>query len=349
MEAIGEMLQFLSLKGRPELKSAALDSILGLTASPEGLKILTHKTEIFNLLAGIAAEDSSEALRKDAALALINLSADAETAKKMVADTNLVVKLWQMIQDQIFPSSDPACMTLSNLTIDKLSCSDVWQSLQDHKVSLSMIVEALCQRKNEVEKQPRLHYLGPFLSNLSQLADVREIFVKEDCQLLQKLLAFTDYKQSSVRRGGVISCLRNCCFDTDIHEMLLNQLDLLPKLLLPLAGPTPEAFSEEEIEELPIDLQYLDDDKVIESDADIRKLLLEALLQLCATRKGREILRKQNTYLILRELHKVEKDETVLLACENVVDILIKKEEEEIGFDNYKALEVPENIQNDSI
>ena len=54
------------------------------------------------------------------------------------------------------------------------------------------------------------------------------------------------------------------------------------------------------------------EDKVIEEDADIRKLLLEALLQLCATMKGREILRKQNTYLILRELHKVEKDETYL-------------------------------------
>ena len=340
------MLQFLSLKGRPELKSAALDSILGLTATPEGLNILTHNTEIFNLLASIAAADSSEALRKDAALALINLSADTETAKKMVADKQLIVKLWQIIQDQVYPSSDPACMTLSNLTIDKLSCSDIWQTFQDNKVSLNMIVDVLCQPyKSEMEKQPRFHYLGPLLSNLSQLADVREIFVGEDCKLLQKLLAFTDYKQSSVRRGGVISCVRNCCFDTDIHQMLLNQLDLLPKLLLPLAGPTPESFSEEEVEELPIDLQYLDEDKVIEEDADIRKLLLEALLQLCATKKGREILRKQNTYLILRELHKVEKDETVLLACENVVDILIKKEDE-INFDNYKKVEVPENVAN---
>ena len=95
-----------------------------------------------------------------------------------------------------------------------------------------------------------------------------------------------------------------------------------------------------------IDLQYLDEDKEVEEDADIRKLLLEALLQLCATRKGREILREQNTYLILRELHKMEKDENVQLACENVVDILIKKEEE-INFDNYKHVSVPEHITKD--
>ena len=55
-----------------------------------------------------------------------------------------------------------------------------------------------------------------------------------------------------------------------------------------------------------------------------RLMLLEALNQLCATKVVREMLRKANTYLILRELHKWEKDKNCLLACENVVDILIK-------------------------
>lgn len=53
-------------------------------------------------------------------------------------------------------------------------------------------------------------------------------------------------------------------------------------------------------------------------------MLLEVLIQLCATKIGREILREKNTYIILREFHKWEKDRNVLLACENVVDILIK-------------------------
>ena len=47
-----------------------------------------------------------------------------------------------------------------------------------------------------------------------------------------------------MRRGGVIGAVRNCVFDTDVHELLLTQLDLLPKLLLPLAGPTPDTFAE---------------------------------------------------------------------------------------------------------
>ena len=51
----------------------------------------------------------------------------------------------------------------------------------------------------------------------------------------------------------------------------------MPSLLLPLAGP--EEFSEEETDKLPEDLQYLPTDKTREEDADIRKMLLEALMK----------------------------------------------------------------------
>lgn len=54
-------------------------------------------------------------------------------------------------------------------------------------------------------------------------------------------------------------------------------VDVLPCLLLPLAGP--EEFDEEDTEKLPFELQYLGENKKRESDADIRKMLLEALLQ----------------------------------------------------------------------
>ena len=64
----------------------------------------------------------------------------------------------------------------------------------------------------------------------------------------------------------------------DHHDFLLSEaVDLLPKLLLPLAGP--EEFDEEDNDKLPIDLQYLGEDKTREQDPDIRKMLLEALTQ----------------------------------------------------------------------
>ena len=123
-----------------------------------------------------------------------------------------------------------------------------------------------------------------------------------------------------------------------------SKVGLLPALLLPLAGP--EDLDDEENEALPTDLQYisrpgnhfkalnescryLPPDKTRESDPDIRKMLLEAMLQvegnrmmflfsfilminsnnksycqqpyqLCATRFGRETLRNRKIYPILR-------------------------------------------------
>jgi len=350
MEAVQEILQFLDLNTRIDLKGTALESILGLTASEEGANLLSNVKELFMLLVTIAEKDKSEAIRKDAALALINLSANKDVALKMtkLSDSDkLVNTLWSIIVNKVYPSADPACMILSNMTIEKVSCVNVYEILTKNKVSMSKIIDVLCNQDDstgeEKEKSPKLHYLGPFVSNLSQLSGVREKLLADSCKLMSRLLPFTEYLTSSVRRGGVIGAVRNCCFDTTYHEMLLTDMDLLTRLLLPLAGPTPDTFDETEMETLPIDLQYLDEDKKIEEDADIRKLLLEALLQLCSTKKAREIIRDQNAYLILRELHKIESDETVKLACENVIDILIKKEDE-IKFDNYKTVEVPEDL-----
>ena len=64
------------------------------------------------------------------------------------------------------------------------------------------------------------------------------------------------------------------------HQWLLSEdIDLLPALLLPLAGP--EQFGEDETEQLPLDLQFLPDDKQREPDPDLRKMLIEAIMKVC--------------------------------------------------------------------
>jgi len=57
--------------------------------------------------------------------------------------------------------------------------------------------------------------------------------------------------------------------------LLSDDVDILPRLLLPLAGP--EEFDDEEMDKLPADLQYLPPDKEREPDADIRQMLIEAI------------------------------------------------------------------------
>lgn len=358
-----ELIHFLNPKGqRFDIKTMAMQTMLGMSGSKEGLGIIkelageTDEIEknlyrlLMSYLVGLTVPSEQEAINNDAALVLINLTADEELAASCLkfcsgAPNSFVKDIWNKVEDNKSPNADHACMILSNLTHEPKNCSKVFENLTREGISLEKVVSIFCNETYNT-KGAQLHYLAPFISNLSQVSDARKQLLDEGNPVtISKLLAFTDYKASLVRRGGVIGTLRNCCFETSSHEWLLredNGIDILPRLLLPLAGPTPPDMDPEEVDKLPIDLQYLDDDKKVEEDPDLRKMLLEAINQLCATKAGREVVRLKNAYHILKELHKTENDVNVKLACENVVDILIKKEGSgEITVDNFHDVDVP--------
>lgn len=211
---------------------------------------------------------------------------------------------------------------------------------------LDRLVTAFTAINFNKQKQ-NLHYLAAVFSNLSQTSKFRELISTSSTRLLPRLLPFISHETSMIRRGGTVGLLKNICFDSSLHEWLFSsEVEVLPFILLPLAGP--EEFDEETNEKLPIELQFLDAGKKRESDADIRTMLLESLAQLCATRNGRNYLRDKCAYEILRELHKFEHteegDPRALRACEDVVDILIKTEDE-IGHDNLKEMEISDDIK----
>ncbi|XP_009069204.1 PREDICTED: protein FAM203A, partial [Acanthisitta chloris] len=161
--------------------------------------------------------------------------------------------------------------------------------------------------------------------------------------LLQRLLPFTQYQESEELRWGVVGTLRNCCFQHEHHEWLLSdEVDILPFLLLPLAGP--EELPEEEMEQLPLDLQYLPQDKQREERADIRKMLLETIMLLTATKPGRSVVRSKGTYVVLRELHRWEQDPEVLSTCQKLIQVLIG-DEPGPGMENLLEVTVPEEVE----
>lgn len=111
--------------------------------------------------------------------------------------------------------------------------------------------------------------------------------------------------------------------------MLLDEerVNLLPYILLPLCGP--EEFSEEDMDGMPDDLQFLAPDKKRESDPFILNTLIECLILLCANRPGRETLRRKKVYPIIRELHKaLSSNEEIAQSCEKLVEILMRRESE---------------------
>ncbi|KAI4484273.1 hypothetical protein M0804_007729 [Polistes exclamans] len=350
MELLKEVSDFLNINTRLDLKAVALQNVLNITGSKEGIELLLGCLDILKQLV-ILMQDESTAIAKDAALSAINISADEAGAtafltiseslqedKEKKYSHNLIHVCMSSIMDKNSLLADPCCMILSNVTRPKYLVDRVITLFEKTNYSWDSVMAAFTAKKYNL-KGANLHYLGPVFSNLTQSPSVRKYVMDKTSYVIQRLLPFTEYPDSIIRRGGIIGTLKNCCFDVEHHEWLLSKdVNILCYLLLPLAGP--EEFDEEENDKLPLHLQYLPSTKERESDPDIRIMLLEALGQLCATKKGREILRDNNTYVILRELHKSEKSKEVLLACENVVDILIRTEEE-IGLDNIKDVDVP--------
>ncbi|KAJ3772250.1 hypothetical protein FB446DRAFT_788857 [Lentinula raphanica] len=133
---------------------------------------------------------------------------------------------------------------------------------------------------------------------------------------LAHLLPFIDHP-NVIRRGGMVSTIRNFSFNPRAHRALLSPsttlvsitspsssssssssptqipasapgLSALPLLLLPLSS---SSLTDLDLDLLPSALQLLPADKMPEPDREIRKMLIETLLLLCHTRWGRGVLR----------------------------------------------------------
>ncbi|CAL9706612.1 unnamed protein product [Knipowitschia caucasica] len=333
-----ELLSFLRPESRTDVKAGATECLLGLTANREGCLLVGSRPDLLHALL-LLTSDPSIAIVKDVYFILINLSAEEGLHQALLSDSDLL-SLCKNLVDPSFPFSDQICTILSNLSRSDRSCPQVYKVLQQ-TLGLSKLVEIFCCEG--FNPNASLHYVGPLLSNLSQLQEARKEILDPDRCVLQRLLPFTQYAASTIRRGGVIGTLRNCCFDHNHHEWLLSEeVDLLPFLLLPLAGP--EELSEEENEGLPLDLQYLPEDKQREPDPDLRTMLVETLLLLCTTSRGRRELKTKQVYALMREFHQWETNARVKSSAEKLIQVLIG-DEPQSGMENLMEVSIPEDVE----
>ena len=294
---LADLLSFLSLESRLDVKCTALEYVLGLTGSQEGKEwIIDNKgvvEKLFELL-----KDSNDIISKDAHLAIVNLSAGHNVTDSL---KDHIPQLLCYLQDPKWKHADKLCTVLSNFSRTGKGADYLFKILlksgagkqPDSRQTLYQLVDIFDQWKS-YNKHANFNYLASVFLNLSQAQEARQLFLDKSKCILPKLLPYTDFAESHIRRGGIAGLVRNLCFEvgkclvynvgynfifvTDHHKWLLSEeVDLLPSILLPLAGP--EQFKEDEIEKLPVDLQYLPDDKIREPDPDIRKMLLEALLK----------------------------------------------------------------------
>ena len=147
---------------------------------------------------------------------------------------------------------------------------------------------------------------------------------------------------SSIRRLGTASLLKNVAFiHPDVLYLLQPAQSILPPLLLPLCSSNQEGFSEEEMDALPEECQYLTDEHVQEKDLEILKIHLETIW-LLATRggvNGKRLVKEKGTYPVVRELHLHIEDDGVRRGCERIVDIIMDDEVPESSHENVDGTE----------
>ncbi|XP_063183788.1 protein HGH1 homolog [Chroicocephalus ridibundus] len=324
--AMAELAALLAPAAGEAARAGAAEAALALSGSPAGRRLLAGRPAALSALLELAAGPGPPAARH-AQACLVNVSAEPAARGPLLAALPALLGL--------LPGG-PACGVLANLCRERGAARRVLRGLRERGCGLAPLLQAL----GEPRPPPQL---GPLLCNLSQLPEGRRGLLDRSRCSVQRLLPFTQYKDSTVHRRGVVGALRNCCFEYEEHEWLLSEdVDVLPFLLLPLAGP--EEFPEDEMERLPVDLQYLPPDKQREEEPDIRKMLLEAIMLLTATKPGRRVVREKGTYLVLRELHGWEREPDVLAACENLIQVLIG-DEPGPGMENLLEVTVPEEVE----
>lgn len=199
--------------------------------------------------------------------------------------------------------------------------------------------------EGKTNKYADFDYLSYFFADISKHEKGRHYFVTrqeyDNVVPITKLTVFTEHK-SHIRRKGVAATLKNVAFEISSHPMLISELEanLLPYILLPIAGP--EEFDEEESAAMLTDLQLLPPDKTREPDMEILVTHLETLLLLTTTREGRDIMRQVKVYPIIRECHLHVDDEHVREACDRLVQVLLRDEEEK-GGDSSRVEEIEDD------
>ena len=210
-----ELLPFLSLTSKPQVRCIGMQYFLGLTGSDEGRALLKsddkYITAIIELL-----KDKEVLIQKDAYLALVNLCAIPEISVQIVnmeSNSKFLQNMLEYVLEKDSEWADIGCTILSNISHLPTCAHKIVNIMLDNEhIGFEKLINIFCQMNHN--KKNNLHYLGPFLSNLTQIQIARLAIMNRNRCIFQRLLPYLDYKESVTRRGGVVGTIRNCCFET---------------------------------------------------------------------------------------------------------------------------------------
>ncbi|RHY37777.1 hypothetical protein DYB37_009893 [Aphanomyces astaci] len=341
---VTELVEFLS-NPRADVRQSAIQLTVGLTGTDSGIQQLI-KADAVKALCRLIGD--MNAIARDAIHALVNITALHPGACENALKHDIVNRLMNQL-DSDFQHKDLSVMLLANVTTTPEGAKALVTN--DAKYSVrEVILQNLTVRFLESEPEPDgidpttnepkwdddYQYVANVLANITQLEEGRAFLLRlrtkqgqpGQVQSLVHVLLPQVHSANVIRRRGIIQALRNLCFDSDNHFFLYDTLDIVVHLQRRLAGPEPLEDADKVGMSSSV-LAVLGPKKKRETDAQVRKDIVECLLLLCSSRNGRNILRQKKVYPIIRNAHLVEADEDVSEQIYKLVDFLIRDEEGE--------------------
>ncbi|KAK9450288.1 uncharacterized protein V1518DRAFT_413464 [Limtongia smithiae] len=330
-----ELVDFLH-SPQPMIRTIALQNLVGYSTGPQNTIFLRNNLQPIKDLK-IITRDLQPNVQKAALTMLANMSTFVKIRALLAEDVTFLEFIVAQIVDLNQPNADLFSILLANIAKDdgvaqifKFRAKQAPQPPLESRYAVDQLVDCFVKgAENKLNPNATFDYLAFVFADISRLPEGRKYFVTEQeydhLVPLSKLLVFTEYN-NDVRRAGVASTIKNSLFELSEHMALLDKdgVNILPYLLLPLAGP--EELKEEEMFELPEELQLLPPDKTREPDNEIMCVHVESLVLLGSTRPGRDKLRDSGVYPIVRELHLAVENEAVRDICERFVQLIMADE-----------------------
>ncbi|CAI4489574.1 CQS_1a_G0020760.mRNA.1.CDS.1 [Saccharomyces cerevisiae] len=352
---LNELVEFLH-SPQPAVRQIAIDNLVGFSAGPTS-KVFKNDSyrpikDIIKMI--MDPEHGTRVIIQQGVTILVNLSEDKLVRNIILSDDKKFLKflVWKIV-DLTNPNADIMCILLSNLAKDdgilavlnikrNSSCEEVddglklaalnkevFKSLRAMDCLMDCFVKGYDKK---LTKYASFNYLAFFFADISRFKLGRMYFIEEQeydgVVPISKLLVFTEKYDAKVRREGVASTIKNSLFDSETHERLLKdeKINLLPYILLPIASAKDSEIDEEDMFNLPDELQLLPEDKERDPIPAIICCHLESILLLCTTHAGREYLRDKSVYPLVRELHKNVENEDIGELCYRIVNMLMRGE-----------------------
>ncbi|KAL7675450.1 hypothetical protein ACOME3_001716 [Neoechinorhynchus agilis] len=190
--------------------------------------------------------------------------------------------------------------------------------------------------------------IGMSLANLCALKDVQKFIISNKHGFLAMIAEFLSHKDCEMRKIYLDNSLtRMMISKSSVHykSFPFDYWDFIEKfgnlfLFYPLIGNTIDYDNEEK---LPIECQYLN--KMPDDCEEVINNTLDCLLLLCATKRGRERMRRCQLYFISKQYYEREDiSEDTRIRCEKLIAVLISDEPEN-DKSNLMEVNIPEDVE----